>query len=181
MRLLMKITWVMLSYNIISKSDDKDKKFIGFSQPRHRVGFRNDITFLRNFTASIFIRADLGHLRSFPPSVAGWSTFDRISTANYPYWTPDNRTNDYPRLSVNDSPFGGGVMPYKSSSFVRIQDLSLSYNVPSAIAQRYNMQNIRVFGSVRNLYTFSSWPGWDPESGLTPMPRIVTVGFSLSL
>lgn len=159
----------------------QDKKFIGFSQPRHRIGFRNDITFLRNFTASIFIRADLGHLRSFPPSVAGWSTFDRISTANYPYWTPDNRTNDYPRLSVNDSPFGGGVMPYKSSSFVRIQDLSLSYNVPSAIAQRYNMQNVRIFGSVRNLYTFSSWPGWDPESGLTPMPRIVTVGFSLSL
>ncbi|WP_162343028.1 SusC/RagA family TonB-linked outer membrane protein [Cyclobacterium salsum] len=159
----------------------QDKKFIGFSQPRHRIGFRNDITFLRDFTASIFIRADLGHMRAFTPSVAGWSTFDRRSTANYPYWTPDNRTNDYPRLSVNDSPFGGGVMPYKSSSFVRIQDLSLSYNLPTAMSQRYKMQNFRIFGSVRNLYTFSSWPGWDPESGLTPMPRIVTVGFNLTL
>jgi len=159
----------------------QDKKFIGFSQPRHRLGFRNDFTFLRNFSASIFIRADLGHLREFPQSVAGWSTLDRNSTANYPYWTPDNQTNDYPRLSVNDSPFGGGVMPYKSSSFVRIQDVSLSYNVPSAVAQRYKMKNLRVFGSVRNLYTFDQWPGWDPESGSTPMPQIVTVGFNLSL
>jgi TonB-linked SusC/RagA family outer membrane protein len=159
----------------------QDKKFIGFSQPRHRVGLRNDFTFLRNFSASIFIRADLGHLRAFPQSVAGWSTFDRIATANYPYWTPDNQTNDYPRLSVNDSPFGGGVMPYKTSSFVRIQDVSLSYNVPSAVAQRYKMKNLRVFGSVRNLFTFTKWPGWDPESGSVPMPRIVTVGFNLSL
>jgi TonB-linked SusC/RagA family outer membrane protein len=159
----------------------QDKQFIGFSQPRHRLGFRNDFTFLRNFSASVFIRADLGHLRAFPQSVAGWSTFDRIATANYPYWTPDNQTNDYPRLSVNDSPFGGGVMPYKESSFIRIQDVSLSYNVPSAVAQRYKMDNLRIFGSVRNLFTFTKWPGWDPESGNVPMPRIVTVGFNLSL
>ncbi|MFC4874717.1 hypothetical protein [Negadavirga shengliensis] len=159
----------------------QDKKFIGFSQPRHRLGLRNDFDFLRNFTASVFIRADLGHINHFSPSVAGWSTFDRRSTANYPYWTPDNRTNDFPRLNINDSPYGGGIMPYKSASFVRIQDISLSYNFPPPVAKRLRLQNARVFGSVRNLYSFDNWPGWDPESGHLPMPRIVTMGFSLSL
>jgi hypothetical protein len=72
-------------------------------------------------------------------------------------------------------------MPYKTSSFVRIQDVSLSYNVPSAVAQRYKLDNLRIFGSVRNLYTFTKWPGWDPESGSVPMPRIVTIGFNVSL
>ena len=159
----------------------QDKKFIGFSQPRHRLGLRNDFDFLRNFTASIFLRADLGHIRPFNPSVAEWSTFDRRSTANYPYWTPDNMTNDYPKLSANVTPFGGGIMPYKAASFLRIQDISLSYNIPSPVATRLGVQNARVFGSVRNLHSFDNWPGWDPESGFTPMPRIITMGFNISL
>ena len=36
-----------------------DKQFIGYSKPRYQLGFKNDFTFLKNFTASIFIRADL--------------------------------------------------------------------------------------------------------------------------
>lgn len=159
----------------------QDKKFIGYTEPRYRLGLRNEFDFLRNFSASVFIRADLGHIRQFQQSVAGWSTFDRISTANYPYWTPDNRSNEYPRLNINDSPYGGGIMPYKPTSFVRIQDVTLSYNVPAAIAQRIKLQNARIFGSVRNLYSFDNWPGWDPESGHTPMPRTITMGVNLSL
>jgi TonB-linked SusC/RagA family outer membrane protein len=159
----------------------QDKKFIGYSEPRYRLGLRNEFDFLRNFSASIFIRADLGHIRAFQQSVAGWSTFDRRSTANYPYWTQDNRSNDYPRLNINDSPYGGGIMPYKPTSFVRIQDVSLSYNLPAGIAQTVMLQNARIFGSVRNLYSFDNWPGWDPESGHDPMPRTFTMGVNLSL
>ncbi|MCC5938381.1 MAG: SusC/RagA family TonB-linked outer membrane protein [Lunatimonas sp.] len=159
----------------------QDKRFIGFSQPRHRLGLRNDFDFLRNFTASIFIRADLGHIREFSPSIAEWSTFDRRSTANYPYWTMDNRSNEYPRLNSNIAQFGGGIMPYKPASFLRIQDISLSYNIPRPLATRLGLQSARVFGSARNMITFDNWPGWDPESGLTPMPKIITLGFNLSL
>lgn len=159
----------------------QDKKFIGFKEPRYLFGFRNDFTIFKNLTASIFLRADLGHKRAFSQSVAGWSTFDRISTANYPYWTPENRSNEYPRLSVNDSPFGGRVMPYKPTSFLRIQDISLSYNVPFALTQKINVQNARVFGAIRNLYSFDKWPGWDPESGHSPMPRTFTLGLNFAL
>ncbi|HLU90110.1 MAG TPA: SusC/RagA family TonB-linked outer membrane protein [Cyclobacteriaceae bacterium] len=159
----------------------QDKKFIGYTEPRYRLGLRNEFDFLRNFSASIFIRADLGHQRAFNESVAGWSTFDRRSTANYPYWTPDNRSNDYPRLNINDSPYGGGIMPYKPLSFVRIQDLSLSYNLPASATKAFYVQQARIFGSVRNLYSFDNWPGWDPESGDSPMPRIITLGVNLTL
>lgn len=159
----------------------QDKKFIGFTAPRYLFGFRNDFSIWKNLTASVFMRADLGHQRAFHQSVAGWSTFDRISTANYEYWTPENRSNDYPRLSVNDSPFGGKVMPYKNTSFLRVQDVSLSYNIPNTVFSKLSIQSVRVFGSVRNLFTLSSWPGWDPESGHNPMPRTVTIGANLTL
>ena len=159
----------------------QDKRFIGFKEPRYLLGFRNEFTLFKNLTASIFLRADLGHKRAFSYSVQGWSTFDRISTANYPYWTPENRSNEYPRLSVNDSPFGGGVMPYKPTAFLRVQDISLSYNLPYAATHKLGIQNARVFGAIRNLYTVTKWPGWDPESGNSPMPRTFTLGLNLSL
>lgn len=159
----------------------QDKTFIGYTVPRSLFGFRNDITFLKHFSASIFIRADLGHLRSFPWAIAEYSTFDRRSTANYDYWTPENRSNEFPRLGNNKSPFGGGLMPYKSSAFVRIQDISLGYSVPSDLTEKIKMRDVRVFGAVRNAFTFTKWPGWDPESGNSPMPRTFTFGLNLSL
>lgn len=159
----------------------EDKRFIGHTEPRFRIGLQNEVDFLQNFSASLFVRADLGHILPFPQALSGWSTFDRRSTPNYPYWTPENRSDEWPVLSKSTQPFGGGIMLYKPASFVRIQNLSVSYNLPSELAQRILMQSVRVFGSARNIYSFDDWPGWDPESGHDPMPRTFTIGLSLSL
>ena len=161
-----------------------DKQFIGHAQPRYRWGLRNDFTFLRNFTASVFIRADLGHIGSYSPALnSGWESNDRRgrNVGPVPYWTAENPINDYARLDVSTSGYGGGLMIYKPRSFVRIQDVSLAYTLPSAISHRLKLNNLRVFGSVRNLATFTKWPHWDPESGSSPMPRTFTTGLSLSL
>ena len=160
----------------------KDKAFIGYTQPRFRLGFRNDFTFFRNFTASIFIRADLGHIAAFPEALHSSSeTYDRRNTYAIPYWTPDNQNSEWARPMVNYNAYGGGLMIYKSRSFVRVQDVSLGYNLPAPLAQRMKLNNARAFVSARNLFTFTKWPGWDPESLNAPMPRIVTVGVDFSL
>ncbi len=158
-----------------------DKTFIGYSQPRYRLGLRNDFNFLKNFSASFFIRADLGHIASMPQALHSWSTYDRNSTSNVPYWTAENRTNEWPRLTQDNAPFGGGIMLYKPRSFVRLQDVSLSYNVPDQFARQVRLKDIRIFASVRNMYSFDKWPGWDPESTHTPMPRTYTFGLNVSL
>lgn len=167
----------------------EDKMFIGYLQPRYRIGFRNEFTFLNNFSASIFVRADLGHLKEFAAGLrrGGSDTFDRRNTSDFPYWSPENPTNDFARINTNENVFGGGIMIYKPGSFVRIQDVSLSYNLPATLSNRLRVNNARVFTSVRNLYSFDKWPGWDPESGNNssghnlPMPRIYTLGVNLSL
>lgn len=161
-----------------------DKKFIGYTEPRYRIGYRNDVSFLTNFTASVFVRADLGHIGAYSPALnGGWESNDRWNrnVGPVPYWTPENPINEYARLDVSTSGYGGGLMIYKPRSFVRIQDVSLAYNFPAALAKRIKLNNLRVFGSIRNLATFTKWPHWDPESGSTPMPRIYTTGLSLSL
>jgi TonB-dependent starch-binding outer membrane protein SusC len=160
----------------------QDKQFIGHDTPQFRLGFRNDFTFLKNFTASLFIRADLGHIGPYPYVLENTSTLDRRNAWYRPYWTPTNPDNEWPSLGHVWDAFGGGITVYKPMSFVRVQDASLSYNMPSSITQKIKVSSLRVFVSARNLATITKWPGWDPENtGLSTMPRTFTFGFNLSI
>lgn len=161
-----------------------DKRFIGYSKPRYRLGLRNDFSFLKNFSMSVFIRADLGFIRDYWPAMNyGFESDDRWNRNNgpVPYWTKDKPNNEYARLNVNTGGYGGGVMIYKPSSFVRIQDVTLSYNVPLDVIQKAKIKSLQAFFSTRNLATFTNWPGWDPESGMSPMPRTFTIGLNCNL
>ncbi|GAA4786450.1 TonB-dependent receptor [Olivibacter ginsenosidimutans] len=159
----------------------QDKQFIGFSAPRYLLGLRNEFTFLKNFSASIFLRADLGHKRKFNEIVADYSMNDRQSSANFQYWTPENRSNEYPKLSRNMTVFGGNLIPYFNTAFLRVQDVTLSYTFPPTWIERFKAKNVRIFFSARNLLTISDWPGWDPESGNVPMPKLFTLGLNAAL
>ena len=92
---------------------------------------------------------------------------------------PKTGTMSFP--NVTTGAYGGGIRIYKPLSFVRLQDLSVSYSLPVAVAQRFRLDSFRAFISARNLYSFDNWPGWDPESRMAPMPRTFSLGFSLSL
>lgn len=158
-----------------------DKQFIGYDRPQYRLGFRNDFTFLKNFTASVFLRGDLGYLGNFDYAIHESSMYNRLSTWNVPYWTPTNENNEYARTTEVHGAYGGGLRIFKPRSFVRVQDLSLSYKLPKLLATKMKLNGMRVFVSGRNLVTFTKWPGWDPESGNDPMPRTITLGLSLSI
>ncbi len=159
-----------------------DKQFIGYTKPRYLFGMKNDFTFLKNFTASFFIRADLGHMARYSYAYRrGGDTYDKRSEYDIPYWTPENPINDYASLISDYNAYGGGMNVYRSRAFVRLQDLSISYQMPSSICKTLKVNSMRIFGSGRNLLTFTDWPGWDPESGNTPMPKTVTLGVNISL
>ena len=121
-----------------------------------------------------------GHLiRDFVPG--GVDTYDRRNTYKTPYWTPSNPINDFPSLTNTIAVYGGGISFYKPASFVRIQDLTLSYSLPGEWTDRLMAQNIRFYGSVRNLYSFDKWPGWDPETLTDPLPRTISFGVDVTL
>jgi TonB-linked SusC/RagA family outer membrane protein len=161
----------------------KDKQFIGHDQPRYRLGFQNDVTFLKHFTASVFLRAELGHIRSHGAAFFEDSQYTMRNRAcpPGPYWTEENPHKEYPRINMNTTAYGGGLSIYKPSSYLRVQDISLTYNMPRKISNRIGVNSLQVYGSIRNLLTFTKYPGWDPESGNNPMPRIWTLGVNFTL
>lgn len=160
----------------------QDKVFLGHTVPRYFIGFRNEINFFGNFTFSILFNAKLGHIRPFPDAIHTYSTYNRRNTQPVSYWTKENKSKEWPRLVQHLGPFGGGVMIYKPASFVRIQNLSLSYRFSSAIVEQFQLKNMRVFLSAQNVAVFTKWPGFDPVTGIEePMPRIITAGIDITL
>ena len=168
--------------NILSNFEDK--KFIGYTRPRQRWGLTNDFTFLKIFTASIFIRADLGHIRRIPVT-NDKSTHNMRNDWNWGYWSPENPDCEFAKIDYpnNLSRYGGGIRIYKPTGFLRVQDVNLSYDVPANVLNKLlSIQSMRVFISGRNLLTFTKWPGFDPETQATiPMPRTVTFGVDITL
>ena len=100
-------------------------------------------------------------------------------------WTPDNKFTDIPALTS----------PYRSStsdrflydaSFVRLRSVMLGYNVPKDFfGEGTVIKGMRVFVQAENLYTWTKWPGYDPESVTTfalsvyPNPRTFSLGVNL--
>ncbi len=52
-------------------------------------------------------------------------------------------------------------------SFIRLDNISLAYNVPKSFLSKFNVQNAKVFGTIRNVAVWSKdkWEYGDIESG----------------
>lgn len=162
-------------------SPTEDKIFQGYKRPQYKFGLRNDFTVFNNFQISAFLRADLGFygINNLHRNSGSNTDFERRNRMYRPYWRPDNPINDYARLnSDTDSP---GFNYWENRSFLRLQDLSVAYLVPTQALERANIQNLKVFLSARNLLTLTSWGHYDPESQTNMMPRIFTGGINIVL
>ncbi|XOV90974.1 MAG: hypothetical protein ACFHWX_12260 [Bacteroidota bacterium] len=164
-----------------------DKKFLGYSTPRARWTFVNNVTLYKNLTISVEMYSQMGQLTTFNDAKNRNGFIDRTSSLVTPYWTEDNQIDDWARLFSSD----GGVAfnVYRNSSFVRIQNVTVSYNIPQAILDRVKVKALRVYGNIRNLAVIApDWEVFDPEArdvdgsdGRGPTPRYFTLGLNLSL
>lgn len=53
----------------------------------------------------------------------------------------------------------------RDRSFIRLQDISLSYDMDKKIVEQLGVSGINIFVSGKNLATWTKWKGWDPETG----------------
>jgi TonB-linked SusC/RagA family outer membrane protein len=75
----------------------------------------------------------------------------------------------------------------QDASFLKFRNLTVSYTLPAKLwrNQKY-ISNIRIFGQVQNLYTWTNWTGFEPEDDDNiaqyeyPSPRTYTFGLNVS-
>jgi len=69
----------------------------------------------------------------------------------------------------------------RSQNYVRIQNVQLGYNFNSGFIEKIKLNNLRLYLAAQNLYTFTSFPGYDPELGTNtyPIPRSIYFGINI--
>lgn len=164
-----------------------DREVIGYGAPSFRFGINNAATY-KNLTLSFFINSVQGgknyYLLNNAEVVNVRFNADDVyrinASAVRPYWTPDNGVNN--STGVYNTPVRSSGI-YESRSFVRLQDVSLTYRFSSKVLNQYNLSDLRIYLASKNPYTWTKWSGWDPESGTSnnPIMRNVTLGVRLSL
>ena len=80
-------------------------------------------------------------------------------------WTPDNPSNTYPRANRNAGYLQMSDRYLEDGSYIRFQLLTLAYHFPGEMLGRLKMKGLRIYVSGKNLLTFTSYSGFDPEVG----------------
>ena len=114
-------------------------------------------------------------------------------------WTPTNRNTSTPRAVIgeqgaaNADPVSDRWI--EDASFLRVQNVMLGYRLPVGLSQRLGMRGAtapRVYVNLQNLYTFTGFSNWDPETlgaGLLARgfddgaiyPNVRTISFGIDL
>src|SRR5690606_28648878 len=68
------------------------------------------------------------------------------------------------------------------ASFLRLKNLSISYQLPSQVFEKLNIQTVNLFIRAQNLLTITSYKGLDPQGGrVVPPLRTITCGIHAKL
>jgi len=79
-------------------------------------------------------------------------------------WTESNRTASMPSaLYQKDQKFYNSDAFVFSGNFFKIKQIQLGYTLPKSILKKISMDSIRAFVSLDNFFTFTDYPGNDPE------------------
>lgn len=82
-------------------------------------------------------------------------------------WTPDNPNTDVPALSlVNNRWTSNSTRFLYDASYLRLKNLTLSYNLPKEWMVKIHLGSIRVFAQADNLFTLHKVQGMDPEQSI---------------
>ena len=95
-------------------------------------------------------------------------------TNNLKYYLEHSRTEENPNGELPNPKNVTGDFTYWSSSanvfkgdYFRIKQIQLGYTVPANITKKAAISNLRVFVSLDDYFTFTSYPGLDPETAST--------------
>ena len=148
--------------------NDFDRTFIGSPHPDFTVNLINDLSY-RNFDFTFFLRGVYGNevYNLLKRDLAGTGAWVNQSIEVQDRWTIDNPDGTSPRANGNDPNANRRVSDrfVEDGSFIRLQNISLGYNVPSTKTQKFSISSCRIYLSGQNVFTLTEYTGYDPEIG----------------
>ncbi|MCG8314219.1 MAG: SusC/RagA family TonB-linked outer membrane protein, partial [Pseudomonadales bacterium] len=179
-----------------------DRFLIGNALPRSTGGMTNTFSY-KGFELSVFVNWSEGNdIYNVTRAVLTGMTGDFNQSAEVlRRWRNPGDVTDVPLALFSASSIQGVSITDASSryiedgSFLRIRNVTLSYNLPATLLERIKLSAARIYFTGQNLHTFTSYSGLDPENQNTgssnvqqtlgadyltqPQPRVYMVGVNL--
>jgi hypothetical protein len=96
-----------------------------------------------------------------------YSTNNQSATVNY-RWRKDGDVTPIPRALYNSGwNFQNSDRYVEDGSFVRFQNLQLSYNFPKKLIKNWGISTLQAYASMNNLFVWTKYSGTDPEISAT--------------
>ena len=147
--------------------DSYDRKHVGSPFPDFTYGLNTAFNYL-NWDFSFFIEGINGNEIYWQAAhdIEGfYRAFNLTSRVYDERWTGPGTSNTQPRVS-----WSGATNNKKPStrflfdgSYLRIKNINIGYTFNKNITEKISANTIKVYVSVQNLYTFTKYPGLDPE------------------
>jgi len=152
--------------------------------PTHIGGFNADLSY-KGFYASIFFQWALGAVRNDYFEMQG-QIGNYLARDAEGRWTPENLDAQKPRIwnryneywRSNDNTYW-----LQNTDYLRLKNVQLGYNLPSAIASRISAKALQIYVSGLNLITFTGVKDVDPESTSStayPANKVYNLGISVT-
>lgn len=169
------------------KIDEADIVLLGSSDPDFVAGFSNTVIY-KNFELNFNFAGMFGRKIANQTDIAygvnaiGVAVNGRNAiTSIYDRWTPENPSTTRPASHYGYSQYSSGDFFLQDASFIRLQNVSLAYKLPTKLFGKYLTGAIRLEG--QNLFVITKYDGIDPETdgyaAAYPNVKTYTIGLDL--
>ena len=169
--------------------DDADTRLMGTTDPSLMAGITNILTY-KNWSLNFDFNGLFGRRMQDPNYVAyGFSAYGIYSNGYNALrtvkdrWTPTNPSTTTPSSYWGFSPYGVGDFFLQDAWFVRLQNVSVGYNLPKKILGNV-LNTARVHLDAQNLFVITPYKGVDPETdsytAAYPYIRSFTLGVNIT-
>ncbi|WP_113661492.1 SusC/RagA family TonB-linked outer membrane protein [Pedobacter nanyangensis] len=146
--------------------NDDDLQIIGDPNPDFTGGLFNEFSY-KNFSLSFLFTYSFGAdvFNELKRSLDSSPIDQNFSTDQLRRWRNQGDVTDIPRLVKTDPMLNYAVSDHfvEDASFIRLQNIALSYRLPKNILSKVRLSGASVGFSVSNLFTLGSYSGYDPE------------------
>jgi len=147
-----------VSASVITEADKQD---LGSAIPNFTYGGNIQLEY-KNFDFGLTLSGSSGNKVAL-----GWIRTDKLAANRPTYffdgrWTKPGDIATKPGANADPKTYQSDQYIF-DGSFLRIQTIQLGYSIPQSILKAVSIKSLRLYVSMDNFFTFTSYPGMDPQ------------------
>lgn len=160
-----------------------DRVILGSSFPKWNVGLNLSASY-KGFDISALLQGAVD-VKAMTPSTVAYAFYNggKVAEKHLDRWSESNPNGSMPRLSMsNSSNKQTSSFWVTDASYLKMRNVQLGYTINPNFLKKYSISRLRVYCSIDNLFTITSFEGTDPEAtgNVHPLTRSYTFGLNLS-